>query len=521
MVSLVRRTLGQSTSLILLYCLLLFTSCGDDDVANDNIEPSVSFRNLSNGADVWNTVPVDVEVFDNEGIEKVEMYIDGTLLGAITNPPYSIPWDTNTSSDGVHTIKVVVTDRTDNIAEASVSVTVKNVLVTLKIASGRLWSGERAFVFLSDENGKLITSVEYKDGDDPIELKKSDFSGTDFFLTEVHLFADNTTSLSYTYPLIERSKDWVISGYPPEPTSAGKATLNFSNAFGDAQYYMSTNGQWYNGVSATMPTLDMPLKTSPSKLYVTKYNKSTRVPTEYGLYSEIGVGLNDIDFNLVNRKITKSTIVLPKGVTDSYLEIRGTLTPDNFDEVYAIGSFHMEAGSESYSYYYPDSAFPTYYCSFFYETNEFMYRRKSTTAFYDFNTIPNDVSYTYSDNKFTYSANGEFDFWAANFEDEHNVWTFILPNGKSKVIPTLEIPASLHDITFPAFGIPVSHTVHDSNDMEGYEDFKNYVRQSPYGVESFSALEMQYTQMMYRNKSVGGRMRSKSCKSIFTLIDAN
>jgi hypothetical protein len=517
MVSQIKSALYLSGVVILSFCSLFLASCTEDE-SEDGANPTVSFKNLTDGAEVWSTTSVDVEVFDNEGIQKVEVYIDGVIAGTMITEPYSMSWNTNTATDGTHSVKAVVTDLAGNRSEATISVMVKNVLVTLNIGSGRLWNDEKVFVFLSDESGKLITSVEYKIGDGEIELKKPDFSGAYFFLTEVHLYTENNVSQSYTYSQVERGKDWVIAGYPPETVSAGNATLTFSNALENSKYYLSTNQQWYNGVSSTMETpLDLELKTEVSKLYVTRWDVNTRVPIEYGIYSGIIVGSNNVDFSMVNSELTKSTIELPEGILDSHITLYGTFIANDFTEKYTIGTFFMDPETRSNSFYYPGSAFATYHTFFGYSTDEYNYRQTSTTEFYSFNIIANDVSYSYSNNKLIYSADGDFDFWHLSFEEPFAFWEFFLPKGSNKVIPLLEIPESLSDIKFPSFGVPYSHGVFDIDNIGDYDGLKNSIRQSPLGLRSIFEIESLYTAMTYPNKAVGGRLSNTSNRSIFVL----
>ncbi len=57
------------------------------------------------------------EALDDKGIQKVDIYIDGTLLTSLTAVPFDITWDTNTATDGQHIIKAIATDINGNTAE--------------------------------------------------------------------------------------------------------------------------------------------------------------------------------------------------------------------------------------------------------------------------------------------------------------------------------------------------------------------------------------------------------------------
>jgi phosphodiesterase/alkaline phosphatase D-like protein len=59
-------------------------------------------------------------------IAKVEFYIDDTLIGTDTSPPYETQWDSTMAADGSHTIKAAAYDQNNNTAQDQISVTVSN-----------------------------------------------------------------------------------------------------------------------------------------------------------------------------------------------------------------------------------------------------------------------------------------------------------------------------------------------------------------------------------------------------------
>ncbi|WP_375764765.1 Ig-like domain-containing protein [Archangium gephyra] len=65
---------------------------------------TVALTSPANGAQVKGLVPLTATATDDDGVAKVEFYVDGTLLGTDTTAPYSLSWDSTTLADGAHSI---------------------------------------------------------------------------------------------------------------------------------------------------------------------------------------------------------------------------------------------------------------------------------------------------------------------------------------------------------------------------------------------------------------------------------
>jgi len=94
----------------------------------DTTPPTVSITSPSNGATIHGTVTVTADAADNVGVVGVQFQLDGVNGGPEdTTAPYSIPFDTTSTSDGVHTITAVARDAAGNrTTSAAVTVTVAN-----------------------------------------------------------------------------------------------------------------------------------------------------------------------------------------------------------------------------------------------------------------------------------------------------------------------------------------------------------------------------------------------------------
>ena len=96
----------------------------------DSTLPLVSFTAPANGATVsGTTVAVSASASDNVGVAGVQFKLDGVNLGAEdTTIPYSISWNTTTSTNAGHSLTAVARDAAGNTATAAVTVTVDNTV---------------------------------------------------------------------------------------------------------------------------------------------------------------------------------------------------------------------------------------------------------------------------------------------------------------------------------------------------------------------------------------------------------
>jgi hypothetical protein len=508
-----RKLVCVSTACVALLGVVFLSSCSDDDPAKDTVIPEVSFSNLTDGSNVWNTVSMSVNATDNDGVEKVEIYIDGALTSTLTASPFDLSWDTNTATDGAHTIKAVVTDKSGNVTEQQISVNVKNTLVSFSIPDDKLWSGEsyteRGFVFLSNDEGKVIASLEYENGKS-YSFKNGEFTGDKFFLSEVIIRSntDMNENRIWTFSQIERGTKWVLLHEEREDeTYAGSATLTFSKIATDAVYHAASNGdQPY--VSQTSAVIR--LHESPSNLYVERFDPEGVVAPFYGLYSGVTVDATTaIDLSKVNIPLSKATVNLPEGASYANAQIQGYTTSDSYKLGYEISGRGKTTSGSQYSFYYPGTAFPSYYSEIFIETDDFSYSMGTKKILSEVKLLAKDVTFTFNDSKLSYSANGDFDFVAAEMNNDDARWVLILPKGTNVSMPALELPDQLKGFVLPSFGAPTEYTVSDLGEITSYSDLITFITSSTYSIGELYRDGKDYIDIDYKASPNGGRVGSK------------
>ena len=97
--------------------------------APDTTPPSASMTAPASGTTVsGKTVTVSANANDNVAVAGVDFLLDGVSIGVDNSAPYSIQWNTTTTSNGLHTLSARATDTAGNFGVTSgvVTVTVSN-----------------------------------------------------------------------------------------------------------------------------------------------------------------------------------------------------------------------------------------------------------------------------------------------------------------------------------------------------------------------------------------------------------
>ncbi|HJV66231.1 MAG TPA: Ig-like domain-containing protein [Geomonas sp.] len=97
----------------------------------DTTAPTATISSPAGGATVSGTSSVAVSASDNVGVTKVQLYVDGSLVGTDTATPYNFSLNTTTLANGAHSLTAQAYDAAGNVGKsAAVSVNVNNVTDT-------------------------------------------------------------------------------------------------------------------------------------------------------------------------------------------------------------------------------------------------------------------------------------------------------------------------------------------------------------------------------------------------------
>jgi M6 family metalloprotease-like protein len=100
-------------------------------VFSSDAPPAADITNLGDGQTVYGTVPVEVSASDDNGVTRVELYVDAALKETLAAPPFSFLLDTSSVANGAHTIRAVAYDTILQAGSDSVAVTMDNIFPPL------------------------------------------------------------------------------------------------------------------------------------------------------------------------------------------------------------------------------------------------------------------------------------------------------------------------------------------------------------------------------------------------------
>ena len=106
---------------LLFIALLIGFACEDkeqDTIPPDTTPPTVSISSPVSGQTVNEVVTITVATQDNEGISRVEFFIDDSLMLTDSESPYQYEWNTTTYDDTSYIVKVISYDTSDNTTES-------------------------------------------------------------------------------------------------------------------------------------------------------------------------------------------------------------------------------------------------------------------------------------------------------------------------------------------------------------------------------------------------------------------
>jgi hypothetical protein len=118
---------------------------------------------------VTGTVTVSATASDDVGVAGVQFQLDGTALGTErTTAPYTISWNSSTTSNGPHTLTAVARDAGGNHTSSTVNVSVSNTAQTPTGLVAAYGFNEGSGVQVADGSGQgntgTISSATWRTG---------------------------------------------------------------------------------------------------------------------------------------------------------------------------------------------------------------------------------------------------------------------------------------------------------------------------------------------------------------------
>jgi ELWxxDGT repeat protein len=178
-------------------------------VTVDNTAPATALTSPAQNTRLRRIVQVSATASDNMGVERVEFYANGALIGTDTTAPYDVSWDTATGPDGGITLTTRAYDLAGNATlSAGLTVWVDNTAPTVAITS----PANGASLFLS-------TTIEASAGDNVGVTQVVFYDGATVIGT------DTTAPYSVNWNLL-----WVPKGTHTLTAKAHDATGNVTTS---------------------------------------------------------------------------------------------------------------------------------------------------------------------------------------------------------------------------------------------------------------------------------------------------
>ena len=103
---------------LLCVLFLIYWGC-EEEVEEDTTPPTVTITFPQNNTTVFELVNITCISSDNEGVEKVELWLNGVSTGMTDETePYSFTWNTNEVDNGNYTITIRSYDTNDNTTDS-------------------------------------------------------------------------------------------------------------------------------------------------------------------------------------------------------------------------------------------------------------------------------------------------------------------------------------------------------------------------------------------------------------------
>jgi poly(hydroxyalkanoate) depolymerase family esterase len=122
----------------------------------DTTPPTVSLTAPANGATVSGTITLSANASDNVGVSRVELSVDGSLVGTANASPYQVSWNTATVGNGGHTVTAKAFDAAGNSATSSASVTVSNAGGTTTVSFSSIAADDGYVKAAADGTGATV-----------------------------------------------------------------------------------------------------------------------------------------------------------------------------------------------------------------------------------------------------------------------------------------------------------------------------------------------------------------------------
>jgi Bacterial Ig domain/Fibronectin type III domain len=224
----------------------------------DTTPPTVSLTSPADGSSVHGKLVLSADASDDVAVDHVDFLVNGTVVGTAGSAPYTVSWDSTTTSDGSVTIAARAVDTSGNATTSDGrTVTVDNTPPDTNIdsgPSGAVSATTASFAFSSNESATFECSLDGSAFSSCTSPNSYDAlaDGTHTFQVRA---ADSTGNVDAT----PATRSWTVDTGPPDTSITGgpagtvnsrSATFSFTATENNVTFACSVDGSAFAGCSS-------------------------------------------------------------------------------------------------------------------------------------------------------------------------------------------------------------------------------------------------------------------------------
>lgn len=515
-----------------LSIIAIISSCKDDkETITDSSIPEIEFISHDEDAQVWNEIIIQTRVIDENPIEKVEFYVNGSLIETVSVEPFDFILNTKDYSDGNLAVKAIAYNKLGGKSEKFISLDVLNTLMRFSVPGNRIAEGNEIWIFLSDDQGNVLINKQLKNGETTEFVRPDGFEG-ETFTKNMAFFYDFSSGNKYMF--IE-SYNGILTGFTGGFTelatrNSGLITLNFDDLSMNEEILVSS-GNNYANLKYNETCIDcgffIYLRDVPANVLVS-YKATDAIPS----YTFLEDVQDQEIFNLTTNSFTPMVgemIVVPSGYDSGSISVAGIKDPlENVKGWFDLYSTSFGSSSSEIELFYPEIEFEGFYISQNFSKGDRTYNTQKVSEVIQSNELP---PFEFSINSKTsrimgVTTQGDFDIYKATWsyeDDSHFVDHYVLGklNGNTAEIIRPVLPAELLE---KVPNLQDENLTPDHFSLVEYDKFDDYSEYLEYFFnrnldKSYNTFESSRVSEYFVDQNMGGRLTRKDRASIERIHD--
>lgn len=329
----------------------------------DNNAPEIDISAPLNNSTVAGVTPIIALVADDEGIDKVEFYVDGELIASVQSEPFSTDWNTLEFENGEHSLQCLAIDEAGNESLSDqIIVRVANALFTGRFVNNWLCADcGPGILFVQDMSGNLLGQSSWTGNATVVieDLNQSLSDTGNVSITTLRGDGYGNVNLA-TYLDIPRGEIWTFRGVP-------RVDLNFYQTIDFNLSLVPQHSGWsvsnayaelWGEETEISTTLSLKTYKAETGVYLRLSNTSNG--TGYVWYDDVEPQEYDVTLNNLKWP-TEHSIQFPSGAQEARTLLYGYPVAGDYNNgSFLLDRVRFEASSTTMRVYAPQSEMQDY-----------------------------------------------------------------------------------------------------------------------------------------------------------------